>query len=245
MRVELLNLVIVEFFVCCQLCHNIMDCLLARLNVVGPTDFLTSCLNQSIRFSVNAYHAHVFGSSFSHTCSISDTLGFDAMPARYNRPMNIRPATEADIQALSALATQTWLDAFSHRYPQEEHAGRIEKYRSEQYFTKALTRDVIFLAEQDGALIGYVEFGPPDLPIPTQAGDQEITRLYVLASHQRKGIGKALLETVLAHPLMQAAQTIYLDVWEKNEGAIRLYTSYGFKETDQIIDGDVIMVLKK
>lgn len=160
--------------------------------------------------------------------------------------MQIREATSADVPALARLATQTWLEAFGKRYPQEEHTERIEKYRSEQYFEKALVRDVIFVAEERDILVGYVEFGPPNLPIPTEPGDQEITRLYVDADYQRKGIGSALLRAVLTHAHMQAAKTIYLDVWEKNDGAIRLYGSFGFDKTDyKDAEGDLIMILKR
>ncbi len=162
----------------------------------------------------------------------------------YTSFMHIREAAAADVKELSSLATRTWLDAFGHRFSEAEQRDRIEKHRSEEYFHAALARDHVLVAEEGSTLIGYVEFGPPDLPIPTEEDDKEVTRLYVLASHQRQGIGKKLLDAALAYSGMQAAKSIYLDVWEKNEGAIRLYESYGFKNTGHVVDEDLIMVRK-
>jgi len=158
--------------------------------------------------------------------------------------VNIRQATDADIKELSALATKTWLDAFGDQFSEEERKRRCEKNRSETYFEAALKRDIILVAEEDKALIGYVEFGPPNLSIfEILDGDQELTRLYVLGDRQRQGIGTALLNAALAHPQMQRATNIYIDVLEKNEGAIRLYQRYGFVDTGyKNAGGDNIMI---
>ena len=44
----------------------------------------------------------------------------------------------------------------------------------------------------------------------------------------RRGWGRKLVEAALAHPRLAHADRIYLQVWERNEPAIRLYESVGF-----------------
>ena len=36
------------------------------------------------------------------------------------------------------------------------------------------------------------------------------------------------MEAALAHPRLLQAENIYLDVWERNQGARRFYERYGF-----------------
>ncbi len=156
--------------------------------------------------------------------------------------MNIREANVNDIQALAELATRTYKDAFGPTFTAEELTKRVEETRSVRYFSDAFKKDVVLLAEEANQLVGYLEFGPVDLPIETTDGDQELSRLYVLKQYQRRGIGKLLMETALAHPMLRKTRTVWLDVWEKNEGAVRLYESYGFENTGKIIDGDIIML---
>ena len=150
--------------------------------------------------------------------------------------MIFRTASPSDIPALAALATQTFCDAFAHTYEADELEQRIRETRSEAYFRDALARHTVLLAELDGRMVGYAEFGPGD------DGAMVLARLYVLASHQRQGIGGRLLEAALQAPGMQAR--VYLDVWEHSVAARRLYERYGFRDTGRRDeDGDIIMVL--
>ena len=50
-----------------------------------------------------------------------------------------------------------------------------------------------------------------------------------LASFRSKGAGTLLMQAALAHPQMQAAPAVYLDVWEHNHGAQRFYARHGFE----------------
>jgi GNAT superfamily N-acetyltransferase len=52
---------------------------------------------------------------------------------------------------------------------------------------------------------------------------------YVLSDYQHCGIGSRLMSAALTHPAMDGVQRLYLDVWEKNSDAIRLYERFGFR----------------
>jgi ribosomal protein S18 acetylase RimI-like enzyme len=91
-----------------------------------------------------------------------------------------------------------------------------------------MAEDVFLLAEDAGRLIGFVQFGPARIAIvATSPQRRELRRIYVLAEFQNQGIGRRLMDAALDHPQLKAAD-IYLDIWEQNHGARRLYERYGF-----------------
>lgn len=146
--------------------------------------------------------------------------------------MQIREVRLDELKALSELARSTYADAFGNTFTPERLEKRLQETRSVAYFRRALRKNVVLVAEEDGIVVGYAEFGPADQPaIQTEYGDQELMRLYVRSDKQGSGIGRALIDTAFAYPQMRESKNVYLDVWEHNEGAQRLYKSYGFEDT--------------
>ncbi len=91
-------------------------------------------------------------------------------------------------------------------------------------FADCLASGIPFLvAEQQGALAGYV--------IAHGAADEgEILNLGVAPAHQRRGVGRALVEQVLALLAGAGARAVFLEVRVSNAVARRLYQSLGFAE---------------
>lgn len=142
----------------------------------------------------------------------------------------IRAAESVDVPALSALARRTWADAFGSSLSPDQLSTELDETRSEDYFRAALRADTILVAELDGKLVGYVQFGDVTIPeVDAQPGDRGLHRVYVETELQGRGIGRALTEAALAHPRLEGAERIYLTVWEENEPARRLYESLGFR----------------
>ncbi len=72
----------------------------------------------------------------------------------------------------------------------------------------------------------------------SSAGDKmEIDDLYILPAFQNRGIGTAVIETCLA----QAELPVFLYVFQKNTGALRLYQRMGFVITKAIGTGRYVM----
>jgi ribosomal protein S18 acetylase RimI-like enzyme len=146
-----------------------------------------------------------------------------------NEP-TIRSATAGDVRDLAALAKRTWSDAFGSSVSPDEEAAELEKTRSEGYFIAALRRDTILVADSNGALVGYVQFGDVNIPeVDVRPGDQELHRVYVDTALQGRGLGRRLMYAALQHPRLAEATRVYLSVWDKNERAIHLYKSLGFQ----------------
>lgn len=161
--------------------------------------------------------------------------------------MTIREATVADIPAVAELAIKTYRDAFCRIYAPEDLERRLRDTRSEKYFAQTMKTNKVLVAEEGGLLVGYAEFGVADIAYPgITKDDMELHRLYVHEDYQRKGIGRALLDAAFAHPEMQGANRVFLDVLKENERAIRFYQNYGFTDTgSKDVEGDIIMMRKK
>jgi ribosomal protein S18 acetylase RimI-like enzyme len=142
----------------------------------------------------------------------------------------IRPATSSDVPALAKLAKRTWSGAFGFSVSRDDEAVELAQTRSESYFMDALRKKTILVAEGNGELLGYVQFGDVEIPeVEARRGDQGLHRIYVETAWQGRRLGRKLAEAALEHLRLANASRIYLTVWEKNERAVRLYESLGFR----------------
>jgi ribosomal protein S18 acetylase RimI-like enzyme len=142
----------------------------------------------------------------------------------------IRPVRQSDLSALAELAKTSFEDAFGWSFSPDVLAAELEGNRSEAYFAQVLQSDTILVYEDTGGLAGYVQFGEPEWPdVETDPGDLSIHRLYVATHRQRQGIGRLLLQAALDHPRAAASHRVWLQVWEHNPGAIKLYKRFGFE----------------
>lgn len=79
------------------------------------------------------------------------------------------------------------------------------------------------VAEQGGAVIGYV--------IARDVLDEaEILNLGVAPARQRQGVGRTLVQGMLAQLRQGGVTTVFLEVRESNAVARRLYGSVGFAD---------------
>src|SRR5438067_125338 len=165
----------------------------------------------------------------------------------------IRHATPSDVPALADLAQRTWSDAFGAGVARDDEAAELEEGRSENYFAAALDEKTILVAVADGVLVGYVQFGDVGISeVDVEPGDQGLQRLYVETAFQGQGLGRKLMKAALQHARLAEARRILLQVWDKNERAVRLYESFGFRKigTTTFTVGaevmeDLVMVINK
>ena len=142
----------------------------------------------------------------------------------------VRQVHESDLPALADLARRTWSDAFGDSVSSEDEAVELGSKRSEAFFAQTLRERTTLVADADGELVGYVQFGDVSIPeVDARPGDRELHRVYVATELQGRGIGRQLMDAALAHPRLAAAERVYLQVWETNERAIGLYESLGFE----------------
>ena len=95
---------------------------------------------------------------------------------------------------------------------------------SRRDFRECVAAEIPFLvAECDGAVGGY--------GIAHSAADEgEILNLGVAVAQRRRGLGRALVERLLADLGARGVRSVFLEVRESNTAARRLYEMLGFRE---------------
>ena len=82
---------------------------------------------------------------------------------------------------------------------------------------------MFLVAEADEQIVGYV--------VALEAADEgEILNLAVAEAGRRRGLGRALVEAIVAALTERGVRQVYLEVRESNAPARALYAGFGFKE---------------
>jgi putative acetyltransferase len=126
--------------------------------------------------------------------------------------MDIRPAREEEIEPITRLFVRSRNEMdYLPRVP-DEHIGLIaDRIRG---------HEEIWVAEEAGRLLGFIGIEhSKNLDAPV------LERIYVEPGEQNRGVGAALLDK--AKELRP--QGLHLWVFQKNEGARRLYERHGFR----------------
>jgi len=101
--------------------------------------------------------------------------------------------------------------------------------RSEERWRSALADRARFVAESEGEVIGTVGGGPSDV-----TGTAALTALWVAPAARGRGVGKALVNTVLAWAKDAGYEQLMLWVVEGNSAAESLYRRTGFRRTGSV-----------
>ena len=121
----------------------------------------------------------------------------------------IRRGEEKDILAIEELEKQCFATPWS--------------YESLKYDIVENNRALYLVAEIEGEIVGYVG-------IWKIVDEGHITNVAVSPAHRRKHVASALLETLFRVTERAGVVQHTLEVRAGNEGAIKLYEGFGFKE---------------
>ncbi|HEU0303316.1 MAG TPA: GNAT family N-acetyltransferase [Gaiellaceae bacterium] len=133
--------------------------------------------------------------------------------------MDVRPATEADLETMKAL----WLE-FSREHPEPDYEDvddQVELAEVEEY----VREHVALLAENGGEAAGFV--------LARMRGGRRgwISDLYVGPSFRRAGAAGSLVRDATAALRARGAEVVELDVRPWNDEARTVYERWGFKES--------------
>ena len=157
-----------------------------------------------------------------------------------------------DRAAVGALFHRGFTDTFGHLYERGDLAAFFDRFTDEAWRAEFADPAYAFrLAEDDGALAGYVKLGPVTLPVETGRKAIELRQLYVLTPWQGEGIAPVLMDWAIGEARRRGAEELYLTVFTENHRARRFYVRYGFEAVGRYefmvgshADEDIIMRLQ-
>jgi diamine N-acetyltransferase len=151
--------------------------------------------------------------------------------------LTLRRAEAADAARLSLLGGATFLTSFAHDHPGDALVAHVDAYHSVDWYQCLLANPacVAWILETElKAPVGYALLTPPAVDCPTDAGDLELKRIYLLAPFQSGGWGVKLVDAVAAEAKARGANKLYLCVYRANVAAQRFYFRQGFVDTHHI-----------
>ncbi|MGJ3230180.1 MAG: N-acetyltransferase family protein [Oceanicaulis sp.] len=145
--------------------------------------------------------------------------------------VTVRPAFPADAASLALVGAATFLESYAGVIDGGALVRHCAEKQTEPVYAAALadSDQRLWLAELEGAPVGYLHLTPPDLPVPTRAGDLEIKRIYVLSRLHGSGLGRELLALAEADARERGARSILLGVYKDNSRALGFYGRMGFE----------------
>ncbi len=148
--------------------------------------------------------------------------------------ITIRPATASDAPALGRMGAM--LVALHHQFDPErfmEATPNTQRGYGDFLGSQLGKPDVIVLvAEQAGAVVGYSYAGLEGNDYMVLRGPAGVVYdLLVEPERRGEGIGRLLLDAVLAALVERGAPRVVLSTAERNPGAQKLFAEKGFRRT--------------
>ena len=145
--------------------------------------------------------------------------------------ISYRQADADDAPAIGAMHVASWRETYARLLPDELLNGLSTEARSAMWsatLSDPNSGTAVFLAESGGAIVGFGACGGQrDEALRDQGFDGEIGAVYVLKSHQRAGLGRALMSLIARKLLDQGRSAACLWVLRENTSARRFYERLG------------------
>jgi ribosomal protein S18 acetylase RimI-like enzyme len=135
----------------------------------------------------------------------------------------IRPARDADRDAIAAIHTESWQDTYRDVLPDHLLDGTLSNIMADRWKTQVIAdRDVVLVAEAaDGEILGFAATWVEE------QGRGYIDNLHVRSSARSQGLGRAMLRETAKRLLHHGVPSGYLHVVASNQRARSLYLRLG------------------
>lgn len=145
--------------------------------------------------------------------------------------IRVRPAEPDDAAAIARVQVATWRSAYGGIFP-AAYLDNLNDIRIAAGWAESVGRaaHLTLVAEDDalarGPVVGFAHAGPGE-----PAGMAEVFTLYVVASHQRRGIGRQLL-VAMSGLLAADYSSLVIRVLVENAPARAFYAHLGGTQAD-------------
>jgi ribosomal protein S18 acetylase RimI-like enzyme len=142
--------------------------------------------------------------------------------------MHVRQATEADLEQVAPL-----FDAYRQFYHLPPNPALAREFLAERLSRSDST---IYLAEEDGVALGFVQLYPVFSSTARVPGRLWLLNdLYVVPEARGRRVGQALMARARELGLESGARGLFLQTARDNAIAQRLYESLGYRRDDHFL----------
>ena len=139
-----------------------------------------------------------------------------------SEPVSVRTLTAPTRSEIEELAEL--FDKYRAHYGEASYSSQAIGWLEQNLSSHHL---YAFVAEDSGRLVGFAI----TMEVPASlrlAHFWQIRDLFVLPTHRRRGVGRALLSSVRAAAIASGALRLVVQTEEDNDPALRLYTDSGY-----------------
>ena len=145
--------------------------------------------------------------------------------------INIRKAGLADLEAVVQLSANTFIESWKESEEEKDINTYVkENFNAERVLSELNDESIIYLfAEINGHPVGYIKLQQNCQPEGHElVRPIAIHRLYVEKEKQGLKIGSLLISKAKSIAAEEKYNFLWLGVWNRNYGALRLYERMGF-----------------
>jgi ribosomal protein S18 acetylase RimI-like enzyme len=145
--------------------------------------------------------------------------------------VQVRRAVPEDAAAIAAVHVGTWQVAYRGLMADEVLDG-LSVAKREHSWREALSADkesAVYVAGEDGAVVGFCAVAAPSRDDDAAAGTAEIAAIYVHPDAWRTGVGRALMDVALRDLRAGGWRRVTLWVLAENHQARDFYARFGFE----------------
>jgi diamine N-acetyltransferase len=147
------------------------------------------------------------------------------------KTIHIRPAGTEDASLISDIARKTFMETYGEMNTPENMEDYLQsQFAHDKIMEELLNRNArFFLAYLEEVPVAFTKVrNDRQIKKLEDIKALEIQRIYVLQEYQGFSVGKAMLDMVKELARNEGYKTIWLQVWQKNNKAIRFYQKGGF-----------------
>ncbi|CEA00264.1 Protease synthase and sporulation negative regulatory protein PAI 1 [Metalysinibacillus saudimassiliensis] len=152
----------------------------------------------------------------------------------------IREMKKEDTKQVQDVAQKSWHSTYEGIIPRNIQENFLKVAYSDEMMEKRLNESLIFVAVMENKIVGFANFTTVN-----NAGQAELSAIYLYPNHQGKGIGTALLHRGI--DVLENAKEIYIDVEKENNSGITFYQAKGckvIKEYEDNFDGHMLQTIR-
>lgn len=142
----------------------------------------------------------------------------------------VRLATAVDADAVREIGLRTWPPTYAPIVGEDFVRCGLDRWWSAGIVLESIQAGRTIVGEHEGTLLGMASVGPSEHTLM-------LWKLYVLPEGQGRGVGRALVEEVLARASREGFENVRLSYLDGNDHAAGFYASQGFAEVGRDSEG--------